>query len=283
MDILKVDGLCKKYDKFELKNVSFSLEKGYIMGFIGRNGAGKTTTLKSMLGLVHPDSGSVSMLGKDFAENELFCKQNIGCVFGEFDYYPHKKLSTIAKVVSKFYDNWDEDVFNSCISRFGLDIGKRVDELSSGMRVKFALALALSHDARLLILDEPTSGLDPVSRDELLDIFRSVIEDGEHSILFSTHITSDLEKCADYITYIRDGEIIMSEAADELIDSHRLVRGTLVQLEQYKDILIGYKENAFGFTGLALRCDIEDNTPLETAPADLESIMIYYEKEDLAK
>ena len=148
------------------------------------------------------------------------------------------------------------------------------------MRVKFSLALALSHHARLLILDEPTSGLDPVSRDELLDIFRSIIEDGEHSILFSTHIISDLEKCADYITYIKGGRILSSTDADSFKNAYRLVSGETEQLQQYGDRLVGYRAHAFGFTGLMRAEDAERAEGLKVAPADMESIMIYTEKED---
>ena len=205
MEILSIQNLSKHYEKFTLKDVSFSLEKGYIIGFIGRNGAGKTTTLKSMMRLVHPDGGKVTVFGLDFAENELACKQKIGFMLGGVDYYPKKKLRTIAEVTSCFYTEWDNAEYERRLAAFELDPEKKVDELSAGMRVKFSLALALSHHAQLLILDEPTSGLDPVSRDELLLLFQDLIEDGEHSILFSTHIISDLEKCADFITYIKDG------------------------------------------------------------------------------
>ena len=197
MPILEIKDLSKKYEKFELKNVSFTMEEGYIMGFIGRNGAGKTTTLKTMLNLVHADSGSVSVFG---TSNEYEIKQKIGFMFGGISYYPKKRLRTITSVTKQFYDGWDDNIYQDYLRRFKLDDNKRVDELSDGMKVKYALALALSHNAKLLILDEPTSGLDPVSRDDLLELFQELIEDGQRSILFSTHITSDLEKCADYIT-----------------------------------------------------------------------------------
>ncbi len=208
MDILTVGNLRKSYPGFELKNVTFSLEEGYIMGFIGRNGAGKTTTLKSILNLVHPEGGQVMMGGLDFKDNELDCKQLLGWVSGAADYYPKKKLGTGVAVVRRFYENWDDGVFSGYLKRFKLDPNKKIDELSNGMRVKFALALALSHRARLFILDEPTSGLDPVTRDEFLGILQEYIKDGERSVLFSTHITADLERVADYITFVNKGSLI---------------------------------------------------------------------------
>jgi ABC-2 type transport system ATP-binding protein len=278
MEILSVQNLCKSYEKFTLKNVSFSLDKGYIMGFIGRNGAGKTTTLKSMLRLVHPDSGTVTIFGSDFAENELACKQKIGFMLGGVDYYPKKKLRTIAEVTSRFYSEWDEAEYQRCLSRFDLDPEKKIDELSAGMRVKFSLAVALSHHAQLLILDEPTSGLDPVSRDELLILFQELIEDGEHSILFSTHIISDLEKCADFITYIKDGELIVRTDKDSFLDSYRLVSGTSKQLgDRLKSKIIGLREHNFGFEGMICKADLAVANSVEVSPADLESIMIHIE------
>jgi len=280
MDILSVQNLNKKYAKFELKNISFSLEKGFIMGFIGRNGAGKTTTLKTMLNLVHRDSGSVSVMGKDYFSNELECKQKIGFMLGGIFYYPRHRLKTITGVVKRFYKEWDDAAYQGFLTRFGLDPDKKVEELSSGMKVKYALALALSHHAQLLILDEPTSGLDPVSRDDILELFQEIIEDGEKSILFSTQITSDLEKCADFITYIKKGEIVASREKDEFLNSYKIVQGKGEQLtEQLQRKLVGYKTNKFGFTGMLRTEDLAAAAGLETAPADIESIMIYSEKE----
>lgn len=280
MEILSVQNLSKRYEKFTLEDVSFSLDAGYIMGFIGRNGAGKTTTLKSMLGLVRPDSGTVRMFGRDFRENELFCRQNCGIVLGEFDYYIKKRLRTISDVTRRFYTQWDDAIYSSYMKKFDLDPDKRVDELSAGMRVKYSLALALSHGAKLLILDEPTSGLDPVSREELLEIFQEIIETGERSILFSTHITSDLEKCADYIMYIKDGRLLAFEEKEAFLESYLLVSGKRESLtETLKQKLLGYRENAFGFTGLMLSEDRSDEYGVDFAPSDIESVMIYREKE----
>lgn len=280
MDILNVCNLCKHYPKFDLKNVSFSLEEGYIMGFIGRNGAGKTTTLKSMLGLVHPDGGQVEIFGTDFSQNEFECKQQIGFILGGVDYYPRKKLGVIADVTRRFYPDWDVAQYRSCIERFELDPEKKINELSAGMRVKFSLALALSHHARLLILDEPTSGLDPVSRDELLLLFQDLIEDGKHSILFSTHIISDLEKCADFVTYIKDGQILTSIEKDQFLETYREVSGkTDLLTEEYSRKLIGLRRHDFGFEALVRNVDLPAPTGMEVTPASLESIMIHIERE----
>lgn len=219
MNLLSVQGITKHYPSFTLRDITFSLPQGKIMGLIGKNGAGKSTTLKSMLNLVRPDSGMIEMFGSSFMENEEYCKQNIGIVLGEIDFYKHKKLYVITEVTKRFYKNWDEEAYQKYLEAFALDPQKRVKELSSGMKVKYMLVLALSHHAKLLILDEPTSGLDPVSRDDLLGLFRHLVKDGERSILFSTHIISDLEKCADDITYIKDGKLLKSAEKSVFIQS----------------------------------------------------------------
>ena len=228
MSILEVEGLCKTYPAFRLRDVSFAVEPGAIMGFIGRNGAGKSTTIKTMLNLVHPDSGRVTMFGRDFYADEPACKQQLGVVLGGVDFYPNKKLRSITNVTRTFYDRWDENKYRHYLSL--------VSQLSSGMRVKYMLALALSHDARLLILDEPTSGLDPVSRDELMELFRGVVQSGERSILFSTHITSDLEKCASHITMIKDGEILRSDTCAGFLAHYRAQLGD--ETLSLEDILV---------------------------------------------
>lgn len=210
MNTLEVKGLQKVYPAFTLQDVSFTVPQGAIVGFIGRNGAGKSTTLKSILGLVHPDAGEVLFEGGDVREEEKLFKENIGVVLGGIDFYPKKTVKTITAVTKRFYSNWSEEKYRHYLEVFAIDEDKRVDQLSTGMRVKYLVALALSHDARLFILDEPTSGLDPVSRDELVSLFRSIVADGTRSILFSTHITSDLEKCASHVTMIQEGAILFS-------------------------------------------------------------------------
>ena len=230
MNVLTVKGLCKTYPSFTLKEVSFALPQGTVMGFIGRNGAGKSTTLKSVLGLVHPDKGQVTFMEQDVAQNEQYMKENIGVVLGGIDFYAQKKIKTITDVTRRFYPNWEEEKYRHYLSLFGLDETKRVRELSDGMRVKYLIALALSHQAKLLILDEPTSGLDPVSRDELTELFRAIVADGSRSILFSTHITSDLEKCADHITFIKDGEIFYTGAKADFLTEYAHLGTTLEEI-----------------------------------------------------
>ena len=214
--ILEVNSLTKMYPAFELKPISFHIKAGEVMGFIGRNGAGKTTTLKSILNLVHPDAGSVRILGMNYLDNEAHMKQQIGYAVGGINYYKRKKLKDIVAITRIFYDNWDNEAYHHYLAAFKFDENKKSIELSEGMKVKFYLTLALSHHAKLFILDEPTSGLDPVSRDEMNEIFRKLAEKGA-AILFSTHITSDLEKCADTITYIKNGALLLSAKKEDFI------------------------------------------------------------------
>ena len=206
MNIVEVKNVCKTYPAFRLNDVSFPLESGKITGFIGRNGAGKTTTIKSMLNLIHKDSGEITYFSKPLSGNETEIKQRIGYSTGTVSWYPRKTIREIVDVTKAFYRSWDEDAYRKYMTLFGLDENKKPIELSEGMKVKFNLLLALSHRAEVLILDEPTSGLDPFSRDELLELFKTLRSHGV-TILFSTHITSDLERCADNIIYISHGEI----------------------------------------------------------------------------
>ena len=277
MPMLEVRGLTKYYDKFRLDQVSFTLDKGYIMGFIGVNGAGKTTTLKAILNMIKKDGGSVKVFGSEFSENEQSQKKEIGYMFGGVDYYSKHKLKSITNVVRRFYPNWDDDTYRSYIKRFRLDQDKKIGELSDGMKVKYSLALALSHNAKLFILDEPTSGLDPAARDDLLALFQELIENGQRSILFSTHITTDLEKCADYITYIDNGRIIAAAETDELIGSYRMIKSTQDKLsDELKGKCIALRVNPFGFSGLIKTADVPDDIDLTAEPASLEEIMIYH-------
>jgi ABC-2 type transport system ATP-binding protein len=277
MEILRVEKLNKKYPKFHLKNVSFTMDKGYIMGFIGVNGAGKTTTLKSMLNMVHSDSGKVTIMDKDYSENEIDLKKEIGYMFGGVDFYPKKKIHLVTKVLKRFYPEWDDSIYNRYCRKFRIDQDKKIDELSDGMKVKYSLALALSHNAKLFLLDEPTSGLDPAARDNLLELFQELVEDGEKSILFSTHITSDLEKCADFITYIDEGEIIDSCTKDEFIGSYKIVKGTQGQLTGInEDSMIAVKKGSFGFSGLIKTENLPASDGLTIETPNLEDIMIYH-------
>ena len=229
MKVVELSGVCKNYPAFSLKNVSFSLESGRIIGFIGRNGAGKTTTIKSMLNLVHIDSGEICYFGLPLIGNETEIKQRIGYSTGTVSWYPRKTIRQIIDATRAFYTNWDDDACKKYMELFNLDENKKPMELSDGMKVKCNLLFALSHGAEVLILDEPTSGLDPFSRDELLDVFMTLKEHGV-TILFSTHITSDLEKCADDIIYIHNGEIKASCPKTDFMSNYGKADETLEQI-----------------------------------------------------
>jgi len=216
MGIVEVSGLCKNYPAFQLRDVSFSLEKGRITGFIGRNGAGKTTTIKCMLNLVHKDAGDIRYFGLPLGDSEAAIKRRTGYSTGTVSWYQRRTIRDILRVTRAFYPSWDEDACRRYLTMFGLDESKKPIELSEGMKVKFNLMLALSHGAEVLILDEPTSGLDPFSRDELLDVFGALRDSGV-TIFFSTHITSDLERCADDIIYISRGAVRAACARTEFM------------------------------------------------------------------
>ncbi len=277
-NVLIVDNLCKEYPKFQLNNVSFSVEKGSIMGFIGRNGAGKTTTLKALLNLVHPSSGTIEFFGLNFKDNEKEIKQRIGYAAGGLNYYQRKKIKDIVSITKSFYSNWDDNLYHSYLKRFSLDDEKKLIELSEGMKVKFNLAISLSHHAELLILDEPTSGLDPVSRDDLLEVFLDLAKDGV-SILFSTHITSDLDKCADSITYIQNGKIIASDKTNSFVNSYRLIDVPNTISENQRNAFIGISRNKNGDTALIHKSDLNKFADLTLTVPDLETIMVHLEKE----
>ncbi len=219
MDRAEIRGLCKRYPSFELKDVSFSIGSGRITGFIGRNGSGKTTTIKSMLNLIHPDSGEVSFFGLPMLGNEAEIKKRIGYSTGTVSWYPRKKIRDLVAIVKRFYDTWDDAAYRKYLNLFQLDENKMPIELSEGMKVKCNLLMALSHHAEILILDEPTSGLDPFSRSELLEIFTSLKHDGV-AVFFSTHIITDIEKCADDIVYISHGKIVAASSKDGFISNY---------------------------------------------------------------
>ena len=277
--ILRIESVRKNYPTFSLKDVSFEVQPGQIMGFIGRNGAGKTTTLKCIMNLVHYESGKVYAFDKDMTENELECKQRIGFALSELNYYPNRTIKQLMNVTKRFYKKFDEHKFNEACRLFNLDVNKKLEELSSGMKVKFSVAVALSHHAELLILDEPTSGLDPVSRDEILDIFRNIVKNKDRAILFSTHITSDLDKCASDITYIHDGAIEYSGTKNDFINSYLFVKDKTCN----KDLLneyIAYKELDGRIEGLIKqdKKDIFEKKNIEPQEPDLEQIMIFLER-----
>ncbi len=277
-NVLSVRGLTKRYDKFALKDVSFDVRRGEIMGFIGRNGAGKTTTLKSLMNYLHPDAGEIDFFGKPMTGNEMEIKRRTGFVAGGVDYYMRRKLRAITDVTRGFYPNWDEAAYKRCIAAFSLDEDKTPAELSAGMKVKYNLALAMSHRAELLLLDEPTSGLDPVSRDDLLDVFLGLKREGV-SILFSTHITSDLDKCADRITYIRAGEIQACCALEELVNAYVVAEIPEDAIGGIPaNLLIGAKPARRGFSALVRKSDAA-KLNIATTPAVLDDVIVHMEKE----
>ena len=278
-DVLTIEHLNKKYPSFSLKDVSFSVKPGEIMGFIGRNGAGKTTTLKSIMNLIHYESGTISAFGNEMSSHELENKQRIGFALSELNYYPNRTIRQLMNVTKRFYKNFDEERFNKVCKLFNLSLDKKLEELSSGMKVKYSVAIALSHQAELLILDEPTSGLDPVSRDEILDIFREIVKNKDRAILFSTHITSDLDKCATNITYIHNGEIIYTGTKKEFVDSYLLVRDKSKNKSLEKEY-IAYKELDDRIEGLILPSnkDVFIKNKIEVREPDLEDIMVYLER-----
>ena len=278
-NVLTVEKLNKKYPAFSLKDVSFKVEAGQIMGFIGRNGAGKTTTLKSIMNLIHYESGKIEAFGTDMTENELENKQRIGFALSELNYYPNKTIRQLVNVTKRFYKNFDEKKFYEVCKIFNLNLDKKLEELSSGMKVKYSVAIALSHKAELLILDEPTSGLDPVSREEILDIFREIVKNKDRAILFSTHITSDLDKCASNITYIHNGEIAYTGAKQDFVNSYLYVKDTTCNKDLEKEYisckeLDGYIEGLISID----KKDLFIKNKIQPKEPDLDQIMVYLER-----
>ena len=278
-DILRLENVRKTYPSFTLKDVSFSVKPGQIMGFIGRNGAGKTTTLKCIMNLIHYESGKISAFETDMSKNELENKQRIGFALSELNYYPNKTIRQLVNVTKRFYKKFDQKKFDEACRLFNLNQDKKLEELSSGMKVKYSVAIALSHEAELLILDEPTSGLDPVSRDEILDIFRKIVKNKDRAILFSTHITSDLDKCASDITYIHDGEIIYSGTKKDFVNSYLFIKDKTFNKELLNEY-IAYKEFDDRIEGLISpdKKDLFIKNKIEPQEPDLEQIMVYIER-----
>jgi len=277
--ILRVENLSKRFPRFTLVGLSFSLERGYVMGFIGQNGAGKTTTIKCIMDLIRRDAGTVEVFGMDPRTAGPEVREKIGFVYDELSVPGKLTGNDVRRFTAPLYGGWDEPLFRRHVKEFDLDLGQQVDKLSRGQKVKLSLALALSHGAELLIMDEPTSGLDPVFRAELLDILYGIIQDERKSIFFSTHITSDLEKIADAITFIDDGRLVFSDAKDAVMERFRLVRGPADSLTpQVSALCVGTRATASGFEALTEKA-------AEVAPlvgpravierASLEDIMVH--------
>ncbi len=245
------DGVRKSYRDFALEDVSFQIPRGYICGLIGPNGAGKTTIIKLIMNLVRRDAGRITVLGQDNIEHEAAIKAKIGFVYDEPRFYDDARLVDIARAVAPFYPTWDQARFDSLTREFGLPMRKKFKKLSAGMKTQLALSLALSHDAELIIMDEPTSGLDPIVRHELLDQLRDILQDDRKSILFSTHITSDLEQIADYITCVRKGRVVFSKSRDDLLEHWGIIKADATTLSgEVRPLLRGIQRGPHGCEAL---------------------------------
>lgn len=278
--ILEVSNLTKHFKDFSLKNINFKLDKGYIMGFIGPNGAGKSTTIKLIMNLLKKDEGEIKVFGLDNIKHEKEIKNRIGFVYDENYFYDQLTILEMKRIIAGFYKNWDEKVFEKYLQEFNLPKNRQIKELSKGMKMKFSLAVAFSHHAELLIMDEPTSGLDPVVRNELLEILSYLIQDENKGVFFSTHITSDLDKIADYVTLIDNGEIILSKTKDEITDNYGLVKGAKELInDDTKKLFVGIRQNQFGFEALskdkeAVKKIFKEQVVIEKP--SLEDILLYH-------
>lgn len=282
-NVLEVRNLCKQYKGFELQNVNITLPKGMIVGFIGENGAGKTTTIKTILNITKKTSGTVNIFGMDMNKNEKEIKQDIGVILDDSFLSEYLSPKGISKIMKNFYKEWDEELYLKYLEKFNLPLDKISKEFSSGMKMKLKIATALAHKPKLLILDEPTSGLDPVARNDILDIFQEFIEDGEHSIFVSSHITSDLEHIADYIVFINNGKIVFTKSKDELIENYGIVR---CDEEQFKNLnkndYIKYRKNKYEYDVL-IENKYEFKRKYDISVIDkptIEDIMLIYIKGD---
>ncbi|MBN2000000.1 ABC transporter ATP-binding protein [candidate division KSB1 bacterium] len=275
-NMLEIQNLSKSYKDFNLRDVSFTLPEGYIMGLIGPNGAGKTTIIKLVMSLLKKDAGRISIFGMDHRDHEVDIKSRIGFVYDNPNYYDHLSLRRIKNIIAPFYRTWDEGRFQQLVKQFNLPLNKALRKFSRGMVMKAAIAIALSHHADFIIMDEPTSGLDPIFRRELLDLLGEILQNEKKAVLFSTHITSDLEKIADYITLLINGRLVFSDTKDEVLAKFALVKGGR---DIIGDIpLVGFKAHEYGFEGLtdniqAVRKKYGSKVVLEKA--SLEDIMFY--------
>lgn len=281
--VLEVTHLKKELDKFHLDKVDFSLKEGCITGFIGVNGSGKTTTIKTILGLYPKDDGSIKFFGKEMEQHECLVKNRIGVVLDEGYFYEEMTLKEMKSIIAPAYSNWDESKFLEYINRFQLKLNQKIATLSKGMRMKFAITLALSHHADLLIMDEPTSGLDPLIRDELMEILLDFMEEEGKSVFFSTHITSDLDKVADILILIDKGKILLNESKDELLDRHALVKGDNRFInEQTRNLFLRLRQTAVGFEGITDKKDkvCEQMKDCLIERPTIENVMLAYVREE---
>lgn len=282
MNALEISNLNKKFKDFSLENINLSLPKGYILGYVGQNGAGKTTTIKLIMQQLKADSGEISIFGKGYKGNEVKFKDMIGFV-GDECYFPTNfKIKDVINTLKDFYPSFNKDKFNHYIDLWELPKDKKIRDFSKGMKIKLTFASIFARKTKLLILDEPTSGLDPVIRNDILELLQEYIEDGEKSVLFSTHITSDLEKIADYIFFINKGKMMFNDTKDKILEKHLVVKGGIEDLTpNIKEKLIGYKKSNVGFQGLIYADDkryLDDELLIEK-PSIEEIIVFYINKE----
>ena len=276
---IEIKNLTKKYDGFTLDNISFNVPKGSIMGFIGQNGAGKTTTIRALLNITKIDGGSIRMLGMDLYENEYTIKEQIAAVFDELPFYEGFTAKTLGIMFDGLYSNWDKEQYYAYLERFHLPMKKKIKKFSKGMKMKLQIATALSHGAKLLIMDEATTGLDPVVRNEILDIFRDYLVNEDTSILMSSHITSDLDKIADSVTFIDNGKILLTGYKDEILENHGMAK---CSREDFKEIspedYISARIGDFGVDFLVTDKSACKNkySGLLIESTNLEEIMLFY-------
>lgn len=277
-NIMELNHVTKQYPRFCLDDVSIALPKGSIMGFIGENGAGKSTTIKLIMNLIHKDSGEITVMGCDHTKLDKKVKENIGVVLDECHFPDEMTLKNVAASMKCFYKTWDQSKFDRFASAYKIPKDRKVKEFSRGMRMKLSMAVAMAHDTKLLILDEATSGLDPIVREEMLDLLMDFIQDEDCSVFISSHILSDLEKICDYITFIHDGRILLSESKDELLERHGMLKCSERELKDIpQKALVGVHRYAYGVEALVLRDKVPADRMVE--PVNLEQIMLYYTKE----
>ena len=281
-NILEIQGLNKVYQDFALKNVSFALPRGYIMGFVGQNGSGKTTTIRSILNMAHIDSGKIAVFGLDSVTDTVAIKERLGIVFDSLYLAEHLNAKQIEKQLKPFYKEWSSEEYAKRLEEFELPDNRPVGDFSKGMKMKLMIAVALSHNAELMILDEPTSGLDPVARDELLDILAEYIENENRGVLFSTHITADVERIADYVTILHNGRVWFTGTKDELTEKYVVLKGAEKDLpDAVKEKSIGFHAYRNGFEALLPKALVPDlPEELEYEKASIDEILVYIAKED---
>lgn len=280
-NILEIKNLNKKYNGFELKDINLQLPKGMIMGLIGENGAGKSTTIKAILNLIHPQKGEIKILGLDYQKEERKIKEEIGVVLDDSFLSEYLNPNDIHKMMKNIYKNWDEKLYFKYVEDFNLPKNKMIKEFSSGMKMKLKIATAISHHPKLLILDEPTSGLDPVARNEILDIFQEFIQEEEKSILVSSHITSDLERIADYITFIHEGNIVFTKTRDEVLENYGIVKCTEESFKKIeKQDFVKFKKNKYEYDVLVEnKQEFKNKYDIDIIDrATIEDIMLLYSK-----